>query len=72
MKVVCTINYYNHITVGKTYYVVRNHNVYGGPLEDGDLYCICDDDDINRWIPKKCFNWLEDIRDKRLKELGIY
>ena len=53
MKVVCTINYYNHITVGKTYDVVKNHNIYGGPLENGNLYCISADDNFHRWIPKK-------------------
>ena len=72
MKVVCTINYYNHIIVGKTYDVVKNHNIYGGPLEDGNLYCISDDDNFHRWVPKGCFNLLEDIREEKLKELGIY
>ena len=83
MKVVCTINYYNYITVGKTYDVVKNYNIYGGPLEDGNVYCISDDDNFHRWVPFSILYdgvgyWSYPINEylviqseEKLKELGL-
>jgi len=59
------------LTVGKIYELERNYDVYGGPLEYGDTYCIKDDRDRLTWIKKKFFKPLQKIREEKLKELGI-
>ena len=59
------------LTVGKIYELERNYDVYGGPLEYGDTYCIKDDCNRLTWVKKKFFKPLQKIREEKLKELGI-
>jgi len=55
------------LTVGNIYELERNYDEYGGPLE----YCIKDDRNRLTWVKKKFFKPLQEIREEKLKELGI-
>lgn len=52
------------LTLGKTYDVISSDSTY-------TQFVIKDDDGKNGWYPKGMFRRLDELRQEKLKELGI-
>lgn len=58
------------ITIGKIYQIFPIRNI--DPFDiNTKQYCIIDDSGFPRWYNKKYFVFLSEMRDQKLKDIGI-